>query len=219
MASVYGTRIDIQGIDVSKWQGDIDWQAVRGAGYEFAVIKLTEGVGYVDPRAAENIAGARDAGLRVMVYAFSTTYNADPREPELDAMAEARHFVNTYRELGCTGSPWVDIEWTTRAPDKNMKAQHRIRWLQTWLRFVDDELGVRSGIYSGPSYWRYKMGNTMQFADRKLWNASYRRKQKLIGNWRSLIWQKSGKGKVPGIKGNCDLNVFTGTRAEFEAMF
>ncbi|MBE3554395.1 MAG: glycoside hydrolase family 25 protein [Thermicanus sp.] len=73
-----------QGIDVSHWQGNIDWQKVKGDGISFAFIKATEGKGYTDPRFYENVRGAQNAGIKIGFYHYATPSTLQDAEEEAD---------------------------------------------------------------------------------------------------------------------------------------
>ena len=93
------------GIDVSAWQGTINWAKVADAGIRFAIMKATEGSSWNDPTYAKNVSGATSNGIVVGAYHF-----ADPSSASGDAVAEADHFVSVARNSPGDIVPALDIE-------------------------------------------------------------------------------------------------------------
>lgn len=197
----------IEGIDVSRYQGDIDWQQVAEAGYGFAFVKATEGVGWQDPYFQTNAIGARDAGLYVGAYHFAYVKdrNLDPE----DARREARYFADVAKGNGATGSgclpPVLDLETWLERGDGPRLAQ----WALAWLREARELFGVWPIVYMGPNYWRGMMRSTTALRDRMLWEVDIVSGDAPKPMWRPwTFWQYTFEGKVPGIAGDCDVNRF-----------
>ena len=143
-----------EGIDVSHWQGVIDWTKVHGAGKRFAYIKASDGTSFVDDRYAANRAGAKAAGLYVGAYHF-----ARPDAAAGDALAEADHFV----ERGLAPGellPVLDLEQAGGLSVDALQA-----WVKAFLGRVAERTGVRAIIYVSPSFWTTRLGDTTWFAD------------------------------------------------------
>ncbi len=199
-----------EGIDVSHWQGSIDWARVRAAGKRFTYIKSSENTSFVDNKYATNRAGAKAAGLLVGAYHF-----AQPGTGAGDAVAEADHFVDTARIQSGDLIPVLDLEVTNGMGSSSLQA-----WVKSFLTRVYDRTGVRAGIYVSPSFWSGKMGNSSWFASngyKVLWVAHWTTAGSPsvpAGNWGGngwTFWQYTSSGTVPGISGRVDLNRYKGT--------
>ena len=194
----------LPGIDVSHWQGTVDWKAVAADGVEFAFIKATEGGDYVDPRFAANWAGAQRAGVVRGAYHFY--------RPQTDALAQAAHFLRTVQLAPGDLPPVLDVEVTDGRSAAQIAAGVR-----TWLQEVERATGRRPILYTRASFWTGQMGGG--FGGYPLWVAHYGVSSPNIpAEWSGwTFWQHSDAGRVDGIGGNVDLNWFNGGRAEFQA--
>jgi lysozyme len=193
----------VPGIDVSHWQGTIDWNAVVAEGIEFSFIKATEGGDYVDPKFAESGAGARDAGIVRGAYHFF--------RPQTDAMAQAAHFLRTVQVAPGDLPPVLDVEVTDGRTLDAVAAGVR-----TWLQEVERATGRRPILYTRASFWTAQMGAA--FGAYPLWVAHYGATQPNIpAGWSGwTFWQHSDAGRVDGISGDVDLNWFNGDRGELD---
>jgi GH25 family lysozyme M1 (1,4-beta-N-acetylmuramidase) len=204
----------LEGIDVSHWQGTINWTKVAAAGKKFAIIKATDGQVqadgklYIDPMYATNHAEAKAAGLWTGAYHF-----ARPSTNAGDAVAEADHFASVMKLGAGDLIPALDLE------DNGGMS---IAALQTWVtRFVDEvyaKIGMRPMIYTSPSFWKNKMGDTRKLADagyKTLWIAHWGVAAPTVPaqNWGGhgwTFWQYTSDGSVSGITGRVDLDRFNG---------
>jgi GH25 family lysozyme M1 (1,4-beta-N-acetylmuramidase) len=199
-----------EGIDVSHWQGTIDWTRVKGAGKKFVYIKASESTSFVDNKYATNRANAKAAGLVAGAYHF-----AQPGTATNDAVAEADHFVNTAKIASGDLIPVLDLEVTNGMTSTALQA-----WVKSFLTRVYDRTGLRAGIYVSPSFWSTKMGNSSWFAAngyKVLWVAHWTTGSSPsvpANNWGGYswtFWQYTSEGTVPGISGRVDLNRYKGT--------
>ena len=209
MASAQTTSGYLPGIDVSHWQGAIDWPKVAASGQRFVIAKATEGQTYNDDEYATNKAGATAAGLAFTAYHF-----ARPDSTANDAVLEADHFVSV-AQLGAGNLlPALDLEKTGGLDTAALTA-----WVWAWLQEVDARLGVKPMIYTGPYFWRTYMGDTAEFADagyKVLWIANWNVSSPSVpaSDWGGngwTFWQYSDCGTVPGISGCVDTDWFNGT--------
>jgi lysozyme len=198
----------LPGIDVSHWQGRIRWANVKSDGVQFVVAKATEGRTFVDDQYARNRRLTRRHGLPFTAYHF-----ARPDRTRNDALREANHFVRTADLRGYHLLPVLDLEVHGGLGRKAL-----IRWTKQWLRRVEAHLGVKPMIYTSPSFWRERMGNTTWFAENgyELWIAHWHTDTPRMpaANWGSAgwtLWQTSDCGQVAGIDGCVDLDVYNGT--------
>jgi lysozyme len=190
----------IDGIDVSDYQGPIDWEAVRNAGKGFAFIKATDGRSHVQKRFAENWAGALYAGLTRGAYHFFRAGSG---------AAQADHFLRIYPGAGELPAV-LDLE---RADDTGEVPD--VLEALLWIAIVERETGVRPMVYTSPSFAaEQRLGDHRELALSDLWVAHWHtpgrppraapRVPRPWAEWR--CWQ-TGKGHVAGIRGEVDLDV------------
>ncbi|MDR3546492.1 MAG: GH25 family lysozyme [Candidatus Limnocylindrales bacterium] len=201
--------VTLEGIDVSHYQGVIDWPSVAAAGKHFAIVQATDGETCLDPMYATNHANARAAGTRVTAYHF-----AEPSSTPGEAIVQADWFVNSAALLPGDLVPALDLEQTGGLSVSDLQA-----WVGAWLGEVTAKLGVRPMIYASPAFWATSMGDTTMFADQGysvLWIAHWGTSSPTVpaGNWDGhgwTFWQYTSTGSVAGISGNVDLDRFNGS--------
>lgn len=198
-----------QGIDVSRYQGDINWSKVKEAGKVFAIIKASQGKSYRDPKFLANVRGARAAGVLIGAYHFLDATN------EADAREEAQNLYNAMKEAGGIGlfdlPPVLDYETN---PGKLSKAQISAV-TKAFLVEIERLTGRKPMIYSGNSF---AANFDASMACYPLWVARYSSKVPWnVPTWSEwTIWQYSSAGAVPGVNGNVDLNEYNGTLADLK---
>ena len=198
----------LEGIDVSHWQGAIDWSGVAYAGKKFAIMKATEGTTYLDAKYAWNHAYARSYGLRVGAYHF-----ANPSTTANDAVMEADWFVQNMAIKAGDLNPALDLETSG-----GLGPTALIQWVNAWVNEVYAKIGMRPMIYTSPAFWRSYMNDTSFFADHGttvLWVAHWFVSSPSVpgNNWGGrgwTFWQYSDCGSVLGIGGCVDLDRFNG---------
>ncbi|MCA1702103.1 MAG: glycoside hydrolase family 25 protein [Actinobacteria bacterium] len=142
------------GIDISHWQGDIDWSYLATGNVKFVIAKATEGQDYVDPMYDDNKAGATGIGLKFTGYHF-----ARPDATLGDAAKEAAHFVQTAKLAKGNLIPALDLE-----ANGGLSVTALQTWVRQWLKKVTSLVGAKPMIYSSPSFWQTSMGDTREFA-------------------------------------------------------
>ncbi|MFN8398106.1 MAG: GH25 family lysozyme [Bacteroidia bacterium] len=201
----WDNRFPIRGIDVSHYQGEIDWARVKADGIRFAFVKATEGVNNVDSTFAANMKGAKAAGVKRGAYHFF--------HPNLDGSEQAKHFLSQYTFKKGDLAPVLDLEVTD-----NVTATAIRREALEWLEAVESATGKRPIIYTLPHYARSYLDAS--FSKYPLWvvdlNPFLVRSTSHWTGWQ--FWQHNHHGGVDGIEGDVDLNVFSGTEAEFSAL-
>lgn len=198
----------VKGIDVSRWQGKIDFTKVQSSGVRFVIVKATEGRLYTDAAYARNKAAALSAKLAFTAYHF-----AHPDRTLGDARREADHFLAVAGLHHGMLAPVLDLE--TAGTLRGAALQ---RWVQTWLARVTVRLGVHPIIYTNPGFWRAYMGDSRWYADHGytvLWIANWRVSAPGLpasgwGGHSWGIWQYSDCGHVSGISGCVDLDRLSG---------
>ena len=200
----------VDGIDVSYYQGMIDWTQVAAAGKRFAFVRATAGTLTADSAYVANRYGARAAGLAVGSYHF-----ANPDWAFNDAGNEASWFLRTATIASGDLIPVLDLEIANGLDPVSLTA-----WAQTWLMQVSAATGVRPIIYTTPKFWSTSMADTDWFARNGysvLWIAHWTGSSQPwipAGSWGGngwSFWQYSSTGTVPGVNGAVDLDRFNGS--------
>ena len=191
-----------QGIDVSHYQGAVNWQGVKQAGVSFAFAKASDGGTGVDSQFKTNWQGMKTAGIIRGAYHFF--------EPTQDATAQANDFLRTVESLQPGDlPPVIDVEISNGVSNSQM-----IGGVTTWLTIVQQGLGRAPMIYTMASFWNAHLDN--QFGDYPLWVAHYDVQSPTIpqgwSNWE--FWQHSQSGSISGVTGSVDLDYFNGSLAD-----
>lgn len=192
------TEFPVRGIDVSRYQGTIDWPAVAASGVHFAFIKATEGGDHRDPRFLENWEGAAAASVLRGAYHFFTF--CTPGD------AQAANLLAVVPAEPAALPPAVDVEFAGNC--RRWESIETIRReLIAFLDAVERGFGRRPIVYFTPeSYDRILDGRVTGYAT---WARSlFGRPHERFGAW--AFWQYAHNGRVRGIEGLVDLNVFQG---------
>lgn len=200
--------VTVQGLDVSHYQGGIDWNAVAGSGRVFGIAAVGDGY-YRDPSFAGNWSGMREAGLIRGAYQFF--------EPNLDPAAQADILIDAVGGSLGAGDlpPMLDIEYAEDGTPPS-----RILWaMQVWADRVEQALGKKPMIYTGAWWWNPWTSYSGQFAGYPLVDSYYAQTcPNIAAGWSSwAFWQYSSSGRVPGINGDTDLDAFNGSLEELRA--
>ena len=191
------------GIDVSKWQGTIDWPTVKAAGIEFAIIRVgyrgsKTGVLVEDPTFKQNIEGATKAGLKVGVYFFTQAIT------EAEAVEEASMALSLTKNYNLAFPIFVDTEnGSGNARANGLDKATRTACVSAFCKTIQNS-GRTAGVYASKSWYKSKL-NTDQLNSYCIWVAQYNTTCTYTGKYN--IWQYTQTGRVPGIKGNVDLNI------------
>ena len=195
----------IHGIDVAKYQGDIDWNAARQGGVAFAFLKATEGGDRLDDRFHENWREARAAGVPRGAYHF--WYHCRP------GIEQARWFIdNVPREKGAL-PPVIDVEWnhTSRCKKRPDPATVREK-MQVFMDRLEAHYGQRPIIYTAPDFYDDNLKGA--FKNYPFWLRSVAaHPSKVYPNRDFVFWQYSGTGLAASHDTRIDLNVFNGSEA------
>jgi lysozyme len=195
----------VQGIDVSHFQGVVDWKTVAQAGMAFAFAKATDGITYVDPELATNWTGIRSAGLLRGAYHFF--------EPNDDATLQAQHFLATVQIASGDLPPVLDVETTGGVSNEQLWSG-----VATWLQVVEQTTGRQPILYLDPVFWN-EHSPDLTLTRYPLWLADYAAEPTLPEGWTSwLFWQHSETGSVAGVTGAVDLDLFSGTLQQLQEL-
>lgn len=199
----------IQGIDVSYWQGDIDWRQVREAGIHFAFIKATEGGDHLDPKFRENWYGAKRAGVARGAYHF--IYWCRPGDEQ------AKWFMHNVPRDPDALPPVLDLEWHPQSPTcpKKVSREDALKKIKVILKAMEEHTGKRPIIYTDPAFHREVLRG--EFNSHHFWLRSVAAEpDKIYGDRNWAFWQFTTTGSVPGIDGKVDRNIFNGTRSDWQ---
>lgn len=199
-------RYAIHGIDASRYQGVIDFEAAKRAGVSFAWLKGTEGGDRVDPGLAQNLAGARRAGVPVGAYHFY--YFCRP------AAEQARWFIDHIDRQKGDLPPVLDIEWNHTSPSckKRPDAATVRQEMHVFLDALTAHYGTAPVIYTTPDFWKDNQLGKLGTYDFWLRSVAGHPSETYPGA-RWIFWQYTGTGVVPGVGGTADLNAFNGSAA------
>ncbi len=205
---VCGDGPTVEGIDVSSWQGTIDWARVAGDGIRFAIVRIGDG-SYHDRFFAANWAGARDAGLIRGAYQFF--------EPGQDPLMQADLVVAAVGRLGPGDMPvTIDVE----APSPGVSTAAYTRSIHQWVDRVTAGTGREPMIYTGRYYWDPYVASS-DFTSLPLWHAQYTGAAcpNINDRWSDwAFWQYTSSGSIAGISGNVDRNRWNGTFEQLQAL-
>ena len=200
----------VHGIDVSRWQGAIDWSAVRAAGIAFAYMKATEGGDHADMSFPDNWQGAARAG--VPRGAFHFFYFCRPAEDQ------ARWFIRHVPRDPAALPPVLDMEWNhlsptcTRRPDAATVRAEAARFLD----ILTAHYGQRPIVYTTVDF--YRETGIGALPNTEFWLRSVAaHPSKVYPGARWTFWQYTGTGVIPGISGPVDINVFAGSPDAFRS--
>ena len=211
-ASFQSRNIDayhIDGIDVSKFQGDIDWPTVRAAGVDFAYIKATEGGDRFDDRFRDNWRGAKSAGVHRGAYHFY--YFCRP------ASEQAKWFIRHVPKEAGALPPVLDMEWNAHSPTCKTRPPKEtvVSEMRVFLNALERHYGQKPIIYTSVDFHRDNLVG--EFKNHTFWLravADYPDDIYHDRDW--LFWQHTGTGSVAGIAGEVDRNVFAGSKKHWQ---
>ena len=191
-----------RGIDVSKFQGSIDWNAVKADGITFAIIRCGyrgygSGALVEDSTYRANIRGAINAGLKVGVYLYSQAIN------EAEAVEEASMVLSLVGGYSLPLGVYYDTESVAGGRANAISAAERTACAVAFCETIRNA-GYRAGVYSYAS-WFYNALNFDNISKYNIWIAQYR--DKLSFNYKYNIWQYTGSGSVNGISTRVDMNI------------
>jgi len=198
-ASCSASPGQLEGVDVSHYQGSIDFAQVRASGRTFVYARASDGLLYKDPSYDAYHSQATAAGLAFGAYQFF--------EPAQDAAQQAAAFLADAHLAAGDLVPVLDVEVTGGQADATIK-----QGVATWLAVVGSALGVKPLIYTGASFWNAHLGMSGFAAQgSQLFVALYAAQPVLPTEWSSwTLWQYSANGAVPGITGGVDVDHFAG---------
>lgn len=207
-ATVCGVGPTVKGIDVSYYQGSINWTQVKGDGVEYAFIRVSDGTGFVDPKFETYWAQSASVGIRHGAYQFF--------RPGQDPIAQADLLLAKIGGKLAAGDlpPVVDVEASDGLTATQIQAK-----LALWVDRVKTAIGRDPIIYTGFYFWRDSVG-APDYTASPLWHAQYTTAAcpNIAPPWGSwAFWQFTSSGSVAGITGNVDVDRFNGDLAALDA--
>lgn len=192
---------EVKGIDVSRYQLVIDWHMVAAGGVDFAFVKASEGGDFRDERFSANWTGLLEAGIHRGAYHYF--------RPEVSSRRQANNYINAVGPLKRGDLPPVlDVE-------ERGREDHAVflEGLRQWLTLVEERYGVKPIIYTGQKFYNRHLAG--YFPDHKIWVARYKNEEPTLADGRQFsFWQYTDKGRIPGISGPVDINVFAGNHLD-----
>ncbi|MDB5570320.1 MAG: Lysozyme [Hyphomicrobiales bacterium] len=201
----------VHGIDVSRYQGDIDWQTVKASGIKFAWIKATEGADHLDEKFAQNWNGAKAAGVPRGAYHF--VYWCRPHHEEIN------WFKRNVPVEADALPPVLDVEATptSRTCKRTLHREEVVAQMREMLLDMERHYGKKPVIYVTVDFYESIM-HPNEFSDYPVWvrSTKYAPHVKYPGRkWH--LWQYQSDARIPGIRGKVDRNAFHGTTGQWSA--
>ena len=210
-ATEYSRNFAVHGIDVSKYQGPIDWHAVKAGGAAFAWIKATEGGNHADPRFMENWQGAKAAGVPRGAYHF--VYWCRPWQEEM-AWFEQNVPVDSDAL-----PPVLDVEATpeSRTCKRTLTRESVVPEMRAMLQRMHRHYGKKPIIYVTVDFYQAILADN-ELEEYPIWIRSTKHHPTVkYGSRHWTFWQYQSDGRVSGIGAKIDRNVFRGSVAEWNA--
>lgn len=198
----------VHGVDVSKYQGDINWRVLKSKGVSFAFIKATEGGDHNDESFKEYWYEAKRAGIPRGAYHFYYFCTS--------AIKQAKWFIKNVPKDSTAMPPVLDAEWNHQSKTcKKRPPAHRVRSeFRIFLKALERHYGKKPIIYTSPDFYDDNLKGS--FKSHKFWLRSVKAHPKVrYRNRKWLFWQYTGTGKMKGVKGKIDINAFNGSVGTF----
>lgn len=191
----------VEGIDVSKWQSNIDWDPLADYGIRYAFIRVNHGLDDIDEKFTYNWAEARRVGILRGAYQYFL--------PDEDAIEQAQLLLDLMGPLEPDDLPPVlDVE-----EDAGQSPEVIRQKIHLWVDHVEAAIGRKPIIYTAKYFWQDRVGAPDDFLDHPLWVANYQVDCPLMADpWsRWTFWQYSSTGSLPGVSTAIDRDHFNGT--------
>ncbi|MGE0499434.1 MAG: GH25 family lysozyme [Rhizobiaceae bacterium] len=200
-------KLAVHGVDVSRWQGEINWATLRAQGANFVYIKATDGGDHLDPMFRQNWRAAHEAGLKRGAYHFFYWCRV--------ASQQADWFIRNVPKVKGALPPVIDVEWNHLSSCKKRPSRAVVlEKMKVFMERLEAHYGQRPIIYTAPDFYADNLRG--EFKDYPFWLrsvAAHPSKRYPGRDW--LFWQYSGSGLSQGVNGHIDLNVFHGSEGEW----
>jgi lysozyme len=193
----------VHGVDVSRWQGDIDWMRLRTQGANFAFIKATDGGDHLDPMFQKNWRRAKEAGIKRGAYHFFYWCRV--------ASSQAEWFIRNVPKDPDALPPVIDAEYNGESScKKRLSRAQYVEKIKVFSDMLERHYGKRPIIYTAPDFYEDNLSG--ELTNHPFWLRSVAaHPSKRYPNRRWTFWQYSGSGLSHGVEGKIDLNVFSGS--------
>lgn len=192
--------MEIKGIDVSSYQGVVDWKRAAASGYRYAVLRCMTRSG-TDQQFERNYSQARDAGMKVGVYALSYALTVK------ESIKEAERAVKLLNGRTLDLPVYLDLEWREQ---RRLEKRQLTAIVQAFLKTIEKNTEYQTGIYCDTDWYKNVLDTSVLAYD--YWIASYgvndgkpHQKPDILG---MAAWQYTSRGSVSGISGKADLDIF-----------
>jgi len=197
------TDFPIRGLDVSAHQGSIDWKQVKASGMSFVYLKATEGGDFQDANFADNLKGAREAGLVCGAYHFFSL--------KTPGLTQAQNFIRTVPRDQVTLPPVIDLEFWGNSSARPTPEAFQSE-LHAYENAIKQAYGQTPLFYTSSDFSDvYLQG----YLYARIWARDIFRNPHADGMGPFNFWQYSDRGRLPGICGFVDLDVFHGSEDDF----
>jgi len=199
----------VHGVDVSRWQGEIDWHTLRSQGANFVYIKATDGGDHLDPMFKKNWRESHKAGLKRGAYHFFYWCRV--------ASEQADWFIRNVPRVEGALPPVIDVEYNGQSKCKHRLSRAKtLEKMQVFMDRLEAHYGQRPIIYTAPDFYEDNLKG--EFKNYPFWLRSVAaHPSKRYPGRDFLFWQYSGSGLSQGVNEKIDLNVFNGTEKQWWA--
>jgi lysozyme len=200
-------KLAVHGVDVSRWQGDIDWARLRTQGANFAYIKATDGGDHLDPMFKTNWRKAKEAGVKRGAYHFFYWCRT--------AGEQADWFIRNVPRDPDALPPVIDVEYNGESSCKVRLSRAKIlEKMQVFMDKLEKHYGKRPIIYTAPDFYSDNLEG--EFLRHPFWlRAVAQHPTNVYPGRKWVFWQYSGSGLTQGVEGKIDLNVFHGSESDW----
>lgn len=205
-------KYEVKGVDVSAYQGDIDWNTLSKQGIEFAFIKATEGSSFIDEKFNINYQNASKTNLKIGAYHFFS-YDSE-------GSTQADNFIRTVPKEDNMLPPVIDVEFYGDKYKDIPNVEETQKQLNILLQKLEDYYEKKPIIYA--TYKAYNLYIAHSFKDNYIWIRDVYFRPKLKDNREWTFWQYTDRARLDGYNGKekrIDVNVFNGNIEKFEQLF
>lgn len=202
----------IRGVDVSAYQGTIDWKKLSEQDIQFAYIKATEGSSFVDEKFQENYKNAQETNLKIGAYHFFS-YDSEGE-------TQAENFINHVEKIDNMLPPVIDVEFYGEYKKNNPDKEKTREQLRILIDKIKENYEVSPILYATNETYELYIANN--FEDCEIWIRDIIKSPDLPDNREWTFWQYTNRGILEGYQGEetyIDMNVFHGTQEEFDTKF
>lgn len=203
-------KYPVRGVDVSHYQGDINWDVLSGEDIDFAFIKATEGSSFVDDRFAYNFGKAQKCSIAVGAYHFFSFSSP--------GLTQAENFISTVSPFDGMLPPVIDLEFYGDFAVNPLSKEEVDKELGSMISAIEEYYGLKPIIYATEDSYELYLANDYEEYD--IWIRNVKTKAKMSDGRQWTLWQYTNRERLNGYSGEekfIDMNVFFGSEEEFAA--